>query len=122
MSRKPRATINKCATCRYFQKYLIQDAYGDKYQAARCTNPKSQREKVKGAQGACRCWAKKNLPTSGDYCYFIQDRIVYSSKTPKTKLPCYNCNARCRFSFNKKDRDFTQRKKRPILMEDLESK
>ena len=121
MSRKPRATLNKCATCRYFQKCVLKDAYGGKYQVGRCLNPKSDRETTRGSQGACRGWAKKNLPTSGDYCYFIKDRIYYSDKTPKTKLPCFSCNARCRFSFNKKDRDFTQRKKREVLMEDLEA-
>lgn len=114
-------TINKCSTCRFFNKRIIKDAYGEKYQVSFCKNPKSKRDIIRGSQGACKCWSRKNLPSSGDYCYFIRDRINYSDKTPKNKLPCYSCNARCRFSFNKKDRDFTQRKKQIIFVEDLET-
>lgn len=111
----------KCSTCRYFRRYMVKDAYGNKYQAIRCINVKSPKEKVKGGFRACRYWARKNMPTSGDYCYFIKDRINYKEDTPKTQLPCYNCNARCRFSFNKEEKDFTQRNKKIMFMEDIEN-
>lgn len=119
MPRKPPNRKNRCYTCRYFQTYIITDAYGDKYQAARCTNPKSDRDKTWRSRGACKCYGKKIIPTSGDYCDFIRDRIVYTDKTPKSSLPCFKCKARCVFAFDKKTYDFTRRRGRQVMMEDV---
>lgn len=98
-----------CATCRHFCRYLMRTAYGESYRATRCVNPKSKREQVKTTTKACRCWSKKILPASGDYCYFIKQRINYDESNFDVKsLPCYDCKARCEFSVSKKERDFTR--------------
>lgn len=119
MSRKPPIRKNHCNTCRYFKSYIITDAYGHRYQAARCTNPKSDRDKTWRSRGACKCYGKKIIPSSGDYCFYLGKRIVYTDKTPKTSLPCYNCPVRCIFAMNKKERDFTRTKGRVVMMEDV---
>ena len=120
MPRKPIKRKNICATCKYFQSYVITDAYGKKYQTALCNNVKSDRDKTWRSRNACRCWSKKTQPASGDWCSFIQNKIIYTDKTPKTSLPCFKCNARCVFAFNKKERDFTNhRRQGKTLIEDL---
>ena len=116
--RKPRKTINRCGTCRYFLQGIVRDAYGATYRASRCTNSKSDRIEVRSNKGACRCWAKKLLPSSGDYCYFIQQRIKYDEGEGVESLPCYTCNARCVFSVSKVETDFTQRHKRVMSVDE----
>lgn len=118
---KGKYAINKCGGCRHFQTAVVVDAYGSKYKVDRCLNPKCERKVVRSAMGACRRWAKKDIPTSGDYCYFIKSRITYSGKTPKSALPCFNCPARCVYSFKKVEKDFTKRNRNQIAIDDLDN-
>lgn len=120
--RKPKERKNICATCRFLQRCVIVDAYGKKYQSVLCLNvSKSGRDKVRRISIACKHWECKTQPTSGDWCSFLREKITYKENAPKTSLPCFKCNARCVYSHNKKERDFTNhaRYDKPMLMEDI---
>lgn len=114
-----RKQLNRCGTCRYFKRFVIKDAYGEKYQVCKCLNPKSERDIVRAVRGACRRWSKKRMPNSGDFCYYLGRKIYYEESTPKTKIPCFSCVARCVFAVRKNEKDFTQTHQKKVFISEV---
>jgi len=96
----------RCRDCKFCRRFVVEDAYGKRYQVIRCMNPKVSKDKVNRDDLACDDYRKREFPESGSYCSILKLYIIYDDTTKKKKIPCSTCPVRCVWSKNKEMRNY----------------